>query len=501
MRKFFIRSLPAPLLLALLAMLQVSCGGGNGGDGTPPDTTPPTVTSTSPADGATDVGIDNAVTVIFSEEMDATTVNESNFTVTIGGAPVAGTVLFTGETATFTPASPFGSKTTYTATVSTGVKDLAGNAMAEDYIWTFTTVETFSTFTGTVSGTLVLAVDENGMIAAQDETSGKTPDTDGHYPFSLTVPDGHEYTIYFVMTADFRIVPLYSGTTNIFSVTGGGTIDLGYVDTTQPEATAQNDPLTSAGVTSEGETGPDTISVEGSNPLLLLIDRADVGRKYRTQVQVKNPDGSVLENGALVKDVIVYDPGWQGLPLDGNFYYFDALTMYIDNGIGPAPSPDSDVEAYLAASPPSLTDGFYTELITDSNRNLHMVTFYYEPPTEVEKPLNLAQNVNTDNSITLTWTNPGGISGPGYVLRLEIRHSDENGDGFTDLALNVILNSSANMYTIPASFVSSSLAGKQDLIWKTQVRQVAGPILFPDGSTRTVQIYRNYSADQALSLP
>jgi len=362
---------------------------------------------------------------------------------------------------------------------------------------------TTSTFTGSVSGTLVLAVDENGAVAAQDDTSGKTPidntSIPPRYPFTLTVPAGHQYTIYFVVTAEDRIVPLFSGTTNIFSVTAGGTIDLGYVDTTQAKATAGKDPLAAAGVTSGGATGDNTIKVEGYK-WLILMDRSDVGKKYRTQPQLKNADGTVLTDGTLVKDVIVYDPSWKELPEEGSFITWNGSSMYVDTGSGPTLFPQSDIEVYLVASPGSLPDGFYTEVITDSNRNLHMVKMYFKQPTEVGKPTNLAQVVNPDNSITLSWTNPAGIAGPDYNVRLEIIHSDENGDGIKDLALLVNLNASANTYTIPASFVSSNLAGKQDLIWRVHVRQFTSLIAFPDGTSSTAHIYRNYSADEPLSL-
>src|SRR2546428_3591545 len=44
-----------------------------------------------------------------------------------------------GGTATFPPAGNLAPLTTYTATISTGAKDLAGNALTSDISWSFTT--------------------------------------------------------------------------------------------------------------------------------------------------------------------------------------------------------------------------------------------------------------------------------------------------------------------------------------------------------------------------
>src|SRR5947209_12311002 len=47
------------------------------------------------------------------------------------------------NTATLTPSAPLANLTVYTATVKSGpsgVKDLAGNALASDFIWSFTTL-------------------------------------------------------------------------------------------------------------------------------------------------------------------------------------------------------------------------------------------------------------------------------------------------------------------------------------------------------------------------
>jgi len=61
-----------------------------------------------------------------------------------GTTPVSGTVSYAGLTATFDPASNLASNTTYTATITTGVKDLAGNAMRKDFVWSFTTATSSS---------------------------------------------------------------------------------------------------------------------------------------------------------------------------------------------------------------------------------------------------------------------------------------------------------------------------------------------------------------------
>jgi len=77
--------------------------------------------------------------VTFNERMDATTITTSTILVTVGGSPVAGSVSYVDNTATFTPTSALGSQTTYTVTVTTGVKDVSGNALGSAYSWTFTT--------------------------------------------------------------------------------------------------------------------------------------------------------------------------------------------------------------------------------------------------------------------------------------------------------------------------------------------------------------------------
>ena len=107
-----------------------------------PDTTPPAVLSTIPVNAATNVPTNQAVTATFSEPMNPATISGESYTLQgPGGVAVAGLVTYAaiGNTATFTPTSNLAVSTLFTATITTTVTDLAGNALAANYVWTFTT--------------------------------------------------------------------------------------------------------------------------------------------------------------------------------------------------------------------------------------------------------------------------------------------------------------------------------------------------------------------------
>jgi len=119
---------------------------------TEPDTTPPTVTATDPVNGATDVPVDSVVTATFSEALNAATVNAATFVLTDpSSAIVPATVSYDSisHTATLTPGALLASGATYTVRLvggADGIRDLAGNALMEDYVWTLST--TTQTATG-----------------------------------------------------------------------------------------------------------------------------------------------------------------------------------------------------------------------------------------------------------------------------------------------------------------------------------------------------------------
>ncbi len=144
------------------------------------DTTKPTIIFTAPVNGATMVHVNQKTNVAFSEEMDTTTITPKTFTLQQGSTPVAGSVTATGSTATFTPANNFEKGKTYTAIVTTGAKDLAGNALANNYMWEFnaglaadTTAPTV-TFTSPVKGATAAPVNQKVNAAFSENMDPAT---------------------------------------------------------------------------------------------------------------------------------------------------------------------------------------------------------------------------------------------------------------------------------------------------------------------------------------
>jgi hypothetical protein len=103
-----------------------------------PDITAPTVSATTPSLAAT-VATSANVKVLFSEAMDRSTITATSFTLAQGTTPVLATVSYERNVATLTPIAKLTAGTLFTATINTGAKDQAGNALAANRTWTFTT--------------------------------------------------------------------------------------------------------------------------------------------------------------------------------------------------------------------------------------------------------------------------------------------------------------------------------------------------------------------------
>lgn len=107
----------------------------------------PVVVSFSPANGSTNASQNVAIRAEFNETMDAATITPLTFTNSQG---LSGTVSYdaTSHIASFTPTSSLSPLTTYTFTLTTGVQDISGNALASPVVWSFTTQDSSSSSSG-----------------------------------------------------------------------------------------------------------------------------------------------------------------------------------------------------------------------------------------------------------------------------------------------------------------------------------------------------------------
>ena len=111
--------------------------------GSTANVTAPTIVSVSPVDASIGNCLTKSVTATFSEAMDPSTITTASFGVTAGGIAVAGTVSYdtVAKLATFVPtaAAGFAANTPFVVTITTAVTDLAGNPLAANKVWGFTT--------------------------------------------------------------------------------------------------------------------------------------------------------------------------------------------------------------------------------------------------------------------------------------------------------------------------------------------------------------------------
>lgn len=154
--------------LAALFVVMVGCDPLTGigqQEGTGGDSARPTVSSTNPINGATGVAV---ITATFSEPMNASMITTATFLLN-GAAPVIGTVSYNSSTsiARFTPTIGLAANTAYTATITTGAKDVAGNGLANNHSWTFTTSAT----TGSQTSVVLAAAEVFTVLGGSTVTS------------------------------------------------------------------------------------------------------------------------------------------------------------------------------------------------------------------------------------------------------------------------------------------------------------------------------------------
>ncbi len=178
----------------------------------------PTVKWRDPSDKS--VAIPEHINAGFLENMDPSSINGNTFFVSDGSKKIAGTVSYNdvlGATF-FEVAETLAYNTTYTATVTTGVKNRSGIAMKENYVWSFTTFSSEPPevlLTTPADGATKLPV--NAPITAafskdMDEstlTGAFMVDDASHNPISGTVKYSNKVAT-FVPTADLEYGKTYT---------------------------------------------------------------------------------------------------------------------------------------------------------------------------------------------------------------------------------------------------------------------------------------------------
>ncbi len=173
----------------------------------PVDLTPPTIVAAVPAAGDIDVVATRPITVTVDELLDPTTVTPASITVSpVGDSPLTASVAYDAATRriTITPQEALDRATPQEVRLTTTVADLAGNQLAEDLAWSFTTsyldaadltTDTDSEFAAATLTGLQVSEADNAPASGQVRLASIFEDRFDAAPLSdqweVTNPEGH----------------------------------------------------------------------------------------------------------------------------------------------------------------------------------------------------------------------------------------------------------------------------------------------------------------------
>jgi hypothetical protein len=216
---------------AILLIILIVCATGCSDNGSSnKHNTPPTVVSAAPPSAAAGACPNTIVTVTFSEAMNPATITAKTLTLTGPAlAAVAGVVSYdvASKTATFSPSAALALNTVYTVTVTTGAQDTFANALATNFVWTFTTGNT-----ACLAGppTVISVAPPNGTVGVCPNTvavatfsEAMNPSTISATTFTLTGPaaasvtgqvvyDAPDYVATFTPASNLALNTTYTAT-------------------------------------------------------------------------------------------------------------------------------------------------------------------------------------------------------------------------------------------------------------------------------------------------
>jgi hypothetical protein len=220
--------------------------------------------------------------------MNQSTLSSTTFTLVQGSTPVAGTVTSTSTGVTFTPSALLAVNTTYTATLSTGVQNALGTALATAYTWSFATV------TAAPAGPLAVNLGTAANFAILAKTAISTVNATVITGNIGVSPAAASFITGFSLVAD---------STNVFSTSTyivGQAFASDYSPPTPANLTTAVSDMQAAYVDAAGRTTPTSIDQAGG--LLGGLTLAPGLYKFTTNVSI---DTALTLNGA-VNDVIIF---------------------------------------------------------------------------------------------------------------------------------------------------------------------------------------------------
>ncbi|MEQ1933227.1 MAG: Ig-like domain-containing protein [Fimbriimonadaceae bacterium] len=352
------------------------------------DVIAPVVSSTDPSNGSASVTLNKSVTAVFSEPMEAGTLNQSTFKVQSAGGSVAGIISLQDEIATFNPTNNFTPSTTYTATITTGAKDLSDNPMAADKIWTFTTGTNLDITPPTVdstdpaAGATNVGVTRNVSATFSEAMSSATINST---TFTLATLGGNR--LVGTVTYSNKVAVLNPTTPLLLGTTYVATISTGAKDTAgNPLANTKTWQFTTA---STGDTTPPTVvSTVPTNNASNVSQNANLTATFSEAMQaatiststfrLQGPSGAIGGTVSYLIKVATFNPTSKLAP---NATY----TATVTTGV-------KDLSGNSMANTKSWT--FKTATTGD-----------VIPPTVIAtKPLNNATNVFRNASVTATFS-------------------------------------------------------------------------------------------------
>ncbi len=309
----------------------------------------PVVLSTTPEDGATLVPLSSQVTVTFNEEMNPETITQSSFSLT-GSEKVTGAISYDNETntLTFVPENELTYATTYTGRVNRSVKDVLGNNLQTDYVWTFTTLAATTpevVLTNPVN--LSTGVPLNKVISAGF--------SEGMNPLTIT---GTSFTLKTGTTTIAGTVT-YTGTTAKFTPANNLAANTTYTATITTDAKSTNNaPLASnyewSFITGTDNTQPGTPAMGvdlksvarfgifagvgiSNNAGFSEIRNLDVGITPGVRSSVTGFPPAIVVNGAIYASDDIAPPGTAAMLLQAKQDLLEAY-LFAEGASSPAPA-------------------------------------------------------------------------------------------------------------------------------------------------------------------